>query len=63
MSGNATGINYGCLAAWLAQNLTEGILRMRYRNSQEKPELANPGKTYHITVDLGATSNVFFGRA
>jgi hypothetical protein len=43
-----------------AQNLTEGILRMRYRNSQEKPELANPGETYHITLDLWATSNVFF---
>ncbi|HKN76262.1 MAG TPA: CocE/NonD family hydrolase [Candidatus Acidoferrum sp.] len=42
-----------------AQNLTSGILRMRYRNSQEKPELANPGETYHITVDLWATSNVF----
>jgi putative CocE/NonD family hydrolase len=42
-----------------AQNLTSGILRMRYRNSQEKPELLNPGETYHITVDLWATSNVF----
>ena len=42
-----------------AQNLTEGILRLRYRNSQEKPELANPGQTYPITVDLWATSNVF----
>jgi len=42
-----------------AQNLTSGILRMRYRNSREKPELANPGETYHITVDLWATSNVF----
>jgi len=42
-----------------AQNLTEGILRLRYRNSQEKPEMANPGETYHITVDLWATSNVF----
>jgi putative CocE/NonD family hydrolase len=42
-----------------AQNLTEGILRLRYRNSQEKPELANPGETYHITLDLVATSNVF----
>jgi len=44
-----------------AQNLTSGILRLRYRNSQEKPELANPGETYHITVDLWATSNVFLG--
>jgi putative CocE/NonD family hydrolase len=43
----------------LAQNLTEGILRLRYRDSQEKPELANPGETYHITVDLWSTSNVF----
>jgi len=43
----------------LAQNLTEGILRLRYRNSQEKPELAKPGETYHVTVDLWATSNVF----
>jgi putative CocE/NonD family hydrolase len=42
-----------------AQNLTEGILRLRYRNSQEKPELANPGQVYHLTVDLWATSNVF----
>jgi putative CocE/NonD family hydrolase len=42
-----------------AQNLTSGILRMRYRNSQENPELANPGQTYHVTVDLWATSNVF----
>src|SRR5256885_7023841 len=33
-----------------AHNLTSGILRLRYRNSQEKPELANPGETYHITV-------------
>jgi uncharacterized protein len=42
-----------------AQNLTEGILRLRYRNSQEKPELAKPGETYHVTVDLWATSDVF----
>jgi uncharacterized protein len=42
-----------------AQNLTSGILRMRYRNSQEKPELMNSSETYHITVDLWATSNLF----
>ena len=42
-----------------AQNLTEGILRLRYRDSQEKPQLAKPGETYHVTVDLWATSNVF----
>jgi putative CocE/NonD family hydrolase len=42
-----------------AQNLTEGILRLRYRNSPEKPELGNPGEIYHISVDLWATSDVF----
>ena len=42
-----------------AQNLTEGILRMRYRDSQEKPEMTKPASIYHITVDLWATSNVF----
>ena len=42
-----------------AQNLTEGILRLRYRNSVERPELAKPGEIYHVTADLWATSNVF----
>jgi uncharacterized protein len=42
-----------------AQNLTEGILRARYRNSQEKPEFMNPGEIYRFTLDLWATSNVF----
>ena len=42
-----------------AQNLTEGILRARYRESQEKPTLINPGQIYKLTVDLWSTSNVF----
>jgi uncharacterized protein len=42
-----------------AQNLTEGILRTRYRNSQEQPTLMNPGQTYKLTIDLWSTSNVF----
>ena len=42
-----------------AQNLTEGIVRARYRNSQEKPGLMNPGQIYKFTVDLWSTSNVF----
>jgi len=42
-----------------AQNLTEGILRLRYRNSVERPEPATAGETYHVAVDLWATSNVF----
>ena len=42
-----------------ATNLTDGILRMRYRDSQEKQELMNPDQIYKVTVDLWATSNVF----
>jgi putative CocE/NonD family hydrolase len=42
-----------------ARNLTDGILRMRYRNSLEKPELAKPGEIYKLTIDAGVTSNVF----
>ena len=42
-----------------AQNLTEGILRTSFRNSQEAQELLNPGQIYEIRVDLWSTSNVF----
>jgi len=42
-----------------AQNLTEGILRMRYRASAEHATLLNPGQIYEISIDLWATSNVF----
>ena len=42
-----------------AQDLTEGILRMRYSASPEHAALMNPGQIYEITVDLWATSNIF----
>ena len=42
-----------------AQNLTDGILRARYRASQEKPELLHPGEVYKLTIDLWSTANVF----
>ncbi len=42
-----------------AQNLTEGILRGRYRDSQEKPTPMEPGKVYALQIDLWSTSNVF----
>lgn len=42
-----------------AQNLTEGILRARYRDSQEEATLLNPGQIYKLTLDLWSTSNVF----
>ena len=42
-----------------AQNISEGILRARYRDSNEKPSLINPGEVYKLNIDLWATSNVF----
>jgi putative CocE/NonD family hydrolase len=42
-----------------AQNLTEGILRARYRESTSVATPIVPGKIYHYKIDLWATSNVF----
>jgi putative CocE/NonD family hydrolase len=39
--------------------LTEGILRVRYRNSFTDPELMEPGKVYELRLNLWATANVF----
>ena len=36
-----------------AQNLTEGILRARYRDSQEKPSFLNPGEVTSSTSICG----------
>jgi putative CocE/NonD family hydrolase len=44
-----------------AQNLTDGIIRARYRNFArgEAPSLIEPGTAYEYEIDLWATSNVF----
>jgi putative CocE/NonD family hydrolase len=42
-----------------ALNLTDGILRCRYRDSFEKPALMQPGEAYRITVTAFPTSNRF----
>lgn len=39
--------------------LSDGILRMRYRNSLEQTELMEPHRIYEVTVDCGATANTF----
>ena len=36
-----------------AYNLTVGILRGRFRESELQPELLKPGEVYKIKVDLG----------
>ena len=43
----------------MARNLTDGILRTRYRASLETPKLMTPGEVYRMTIDAGVTSNVF----
>jgi len=42
-----------------AVNLTDGILRARYRNSTAKADPIEPGKIYEYRIDLWSTSNVF----
>lgn len=42
-----------------AMNLTDGILRARYRDSWEQPWLMTPGEVYEIEIEPFATSNLF----
>lgn len=43
----------------LAINISDSILRARYRNGWEKPELLTPGEIYEFTFQLYPTSNIF----
>ncbi len=40
-------------------NLTDGIIRARYRSSPERQELMTPGKPYEFTIEPFPTGNVF----
>ena len=42
-----------------AMNLCDGILRCRYRNSWEKPEMMTPGAVCEITIEPFAIGNLF----
>ncbi|MDP6451920.1 MAG: CocE/NonD family hydrolase [SAR202 cluster bacterium] len=42
-----------------AQNLQDGIIRARYRDSTTTPTLIEADRVYEYTIDLWATSNVF----
>jgi putative CocE/NonD family hydrolase len=42
------------------RNVTDGLLRLRYRDGLGKPVPARPGQVYPIKVDVGVTSMVFF---
>ncbi len=40
-------------------NLTDGILRCRYRDSWLHPRLMSPGRIYAIRIEAFPTSNLF----
>jgi hypothetical protein len=42
-----------------ARNLTDGIIRARYRASTRQATLLEPGRAHEYTIDLWATSNLF----
>ena len=42
-----------------AQNIAEGVIRARFRESHTAPSLITPGEVYAYTIDLWATSHVF----
>ena len=42
-----------------ARILSDGILRLRYRESLDRAVLAEPGAIYKIVIDAGVTGNVF----
>ena len=42
-----------------AQNVSEGIIRARYRNSKKEPSWITPGAAHDYTIDLGYTATVF----
>jgi len=42
-----------------ARALTDGILRARYRDGRTAPSLLTPGAAYELTIEVGATGNVF----
>jgi uncharacterized protein len=47
------------LPSGVARNLTDGMLRARYRKSLAKAELMKPGSVNEYKIDAGVTSNVF----
>jgi putative CocE/NonD family hydrolase len=42
-----------------ALNISDGIFRMRYRNSWSAPEMMQPGEVYPISITLYPTANLF----
>jgi putative CocE/NonD family hydrolase len=45
--------------AGFEMNLTDGIVRARYRNALDHPEMLKPGAVYELTIEPFPTANVF----
>ncbi|TQC39213.1 hypothetical protein EEB14_57450 [Rhodococcus sp. WS4] len=43
------------------QNLAEGLVRGRFRDSYDDPTLLTPGQVYRLTIELGNISHVVKG--
>ncbi len=43
----------------MARDVSLGMVRARYRDSLQQPELIEPGKVIHYTIKLSPTSNAF----
>ena len=43
----------------MAINITDSIIRARYRNGYDKPEFMEPGVAYEFEFELYPTSNIF----
>lgn len=41
------------------QNLSEGLVRLRFRDSYDEPRLHEPGELHTLTIELGNLSHVF----
>ena len=54
MSSAERGLPHG-----FPMNLTEGLLRVRYRDSWERPALMVPGEVYPISIELFPIANLF----
>ena len=54
MSSPERGLPHG-----FPMNLTEGLLRVRYRDSWERPALMVPGEVYPISIELFPIANLF----
>jgi uncharacterized protein len=42
-----------------AMNLSEGLLRLRYRESWERPRMMTPGEIYQVGIELFPIANLF----